>query len=330
LNLLEHRSEFEGSEQLSLIWLAGMGLIGSAVRSALIKNYGFSTSSLAYTWDGLPDQNEMEADEIQKAIIQMVHFFSLNHSGAKIRVKILWVAGRAGFAADEEVLKLELDHYQRVLKRARNLTEALTEAEIGFYLVSSAGGIFEGQRCIDKHSKPQPLRPYGRIKQMQEELLQAENATMSKFIYRPSSVYGDIFQGHRMGLISAMVLSAVNQTKIMISGNLNTLRDYVYAGDVGAFLGRELVEPGNCIIQAPVFLASGRACSILEIRHKVEYVTRRKTYIAFDLRSSNMDDNTYSSHALPSQHWHPVDIETGVARVYAEWCKKGQGIITRT
>lgn len=322
MNILQRQSTSDGVECLTLVWLIGVGLIGSAVRSVLLCRYDFSDVPITHTWGGTPTQNDREADVIQKRLEGLAHSFTAVNPVATIHVKILWVAGRSGFDAPEEELKPELVHFQRVLVRGQNLSESLPEAEIGFHLVSSGGGLFEGQRCVDRHSLPQTLRPYSRLKKTQEELLQAEANHFGKFIYRPSSVYGDIFGDHRLGLIPSMVLSAIRHGVITISGNLSTLRDYVYAGDVGAFLARELIEPIPSASCGPVFLASGRASSILEIRLIVERVTRRKTYITFGDRPNNVGDNTYTSNALPSSYWYPVDIETGVRRIYAQWCKR--------
>ena len=41
-----------------------------------------------------------------------------------------------------------------------------------FFLVSSAGGLFEGQRNVGDRSQPSPMRPYGFLKLRQEKLLQ--------------------------------------------------------------------------------------------------------------------------------------------------------------
>ena len=44
-----------------------------------------------------------------------------------------------------------------------------------FFLMSSIGGLFEGQALINSESNPKPLRPYGKLKLSQEGYLQSKD-----------------------------------------------------------------------------------------------------------------------------------------------------------
>jgi nucleoside-diphosphate-sugar epimerase len=175
-------------------------------------------------------------------------------------------------------------------------------------MMSSAGGLFEGQRLVDRNSEPRPVRPYGRAKLSQEQRAPCLPAGISCSIYRPSSVYGHNRRGGRSGLIAALIDGAKTHQTSHIFGNINTLRDYVMAGDIGAFVAARVSgnhEPGEFL------LASGKPATIGEVIHIVERATARRLYVRFEHLASNADHMSFIPAALPEK-WIPTDLETGI------------------
>ena len=71
-------------------------------------------------------------------------------------------------------------------------------------MISSAGGLFEGQTFCDARSAPTPQRPYGEGKLNQEQLAWGRKGDAKIHIFRPSSVYG-VSPSGRIGLVTALI-----------------------------------------------------------------------------------------------------------------------------
>ena len=160
-----------------------------------------------------------------------------------------------------------------------------------------------------KNSKPEPRRPYGELKLGQERLLAKSTSQIAKFVYRPSSVYGSAGEGLRLGLVGVLVANAIRHGVSHIFGAPDTLRDYVFAADVGRFIAQQLNRPTD---RSQVFLlTSGKPSSTFEIMRRVEQILGRRLYARFDTRPSVIEHNSYRPLARPD-NWHSVSLDTGI------------------
>lgn len=292
-----------------VIAIFGVGLIGGAVKSALHVSNDFSESSLPFTWS-IPAEQSGELNEISQKISA-----SQSHDKRINRISILWSAGKGGFGTSAEELEIEFQSFTNVLKFAESLSESFSDALIDFHLVSSAGGLFEGQSLVNSDSVPKPFRPYGELKLRQENALRISMSHMHKFIYRPSSVYGLAHEGKRAGLISVILQSGIQHRVLSLVGNQNTLRDFVFSRDIGQFIAAQLLDTPTTSETVCHTLASGRPTSIHEIQEIAERVLRRKVYFVFSGANRNAADITYSPRMLPNS-WTPIDIATGIRLVH--------------
>src|ERR1700686_3561267 len=140
----------------------GTGLLGFSIFEALQARAPRHARELPLPWDmaeARPRQLQIIEDDIRRHL----------QSGA--RLSVLWTAGRAGFLSNDAETALELQSFSEVLAMAERLAGGVPPTS--FHLVSSAGGLFEGQRHVTLQSPPRPRRPYGYLKLRQEELLQA-------------------------------------------------------------------------------------------------------------------------------------------------------------
>lgn len=160
------------------------------------------------------------------------------------RIEAFWCAGRAGFSASEEEMHKEQLSYQAVVSEF----EKEDGIPISFNLLSSAGGLYEGMSgLVNESVSPFPKRAYGAYKLEQEHILQA--SAIAFRIYRPTTVYGRAHTGSRKGLVSTLIDNTFNQVSTTIHANPDTLRDYVYVGDVARILvlnalsNSELIHP---------------------------------------------------------------------------------------
>lgn len=290
------------------VLLFGIGLIGRSVYTSLVRATGRKFEDVSVDW------HDSHARRSQLATIYNSICERSRRIPDALRVEIVWSAGRAGLAATAEQLEQEDASFRDVVALARDLADSIPAASHHFHMMSSAGGLFEGQRLVDRTSEPRPSRPYGMTKLAQEKHLGALPAIVCRSIYRPSSVYGYARHGGRAGLISVLIDNASRYRTSNIFGDINTLRDYVLADDIGRFVAARIMSHEQQL--GPFFLASAKPAAISEILHIVGKVVRRPLHVRFERQPFNADHMSFIQDVLP-RNWWPTDLETGI-RLTAE------------
>lgn len=298
-----------------IIALFGEGLIGSSIIGALSRQ--FERETITFTYD-YPEEHSTQLGEIIRRI-------SLLSTDTQSDLYVIWSAGKVGFSATERDAESELAIYRIILDFACFCAELYPIKSCSFYCISSAGGLFEGQKLVTPLSKPNPRRPYGRLKMTEEDLLLCSPMRIRKKIYRLSTVYGPVKKGYRLGLISTLIYNGICHNVSHIVGNSASLRDYIWNGDIGRYIARDLEDDFRKHNDVIVHLASGKPSSIDEIKQIIEKILDKKIYIAFSYANENSSDITFSKMILP-ECWNPVDIKTAAQSIYNDW-KKGGGIL---
>lgn len=163
---------------------------------------------------------------------------------------VLWCAGAGVVGTSAEALDRETGTWRGFLESlGTRLTEAGLRDRRGFvFLASSAGGVHAGcsERPVTERSPARPTSAYGRAKLAQEEALAAWAAArpdVSTLVARISNLYGP---GQKMdkpqGLVSHMSRTMIHRQAIHIYVPLDTIRDYVFAGDAGRWIAGWLVR----------------------------------------------------------------------------------------
>lgn len=263
--------------------LFGSGLIGSAIRDAICKAPAWRAVRMNWMWND-PIQRQLVAAQIETAV-----------SGSE-RIDIVWAAGISGFASTEADMAAESAHVAEIAGLAQKL--ATRGHQIVFHLFSSLGGLHEGQCAIGPQSVAVTRRPYGRGKQTQESLIEKLGSTSTIFprIYRPSSVFGYARAGRR-GLFATMIASMLSYRPIEIYGSVHTLRDYVFAPDIGVFVGETLDRPPSAALE---FIASGKPTSVTEAITVIEQLLDRRAFCRYSSAPHNMLDMTVHRAAIPA------------------------------
>lgn len=286
--------------------LFGLGLIGKSIYDQLavgaaapqIASYPFSWSE-EKAWP-------LQVEAIRMAINRRTSAATDNNH----LVDVVWAAGRAGFSASQHDLQRETAAFKTVLSICSDLARQSKERTLRFHFLSSAGGLFEGQRCIDHLSVPRALRPYSAAKLEQETLLAALLPACSLYIYYPSSVYGHCGFGQRVGVVTALIRAAITNSVATIYGGSDTLRDYVFVDDVARYIGEKISFQSA---SGRFFLASGKPTAMTEMITLVERALQRRIYVVFQSRSDNRDHNSYRQSALPLG-WRTTPIDVGIQR----------------
>lgn len=284
--------------------LFGSGLIGSAIEERLRQYEAWTVQVRPYSW------NE---DERRRAeLTALMDELAASPSGSALgrpRRSIVWAAGVSGFGASEEQMSQEVGMIAELCEAANALASGHPTLDLGFHLISSGGGLFEGKTQINRRTEPLPLRPYGRGKLRQEHIVRAMEPGISKQIYRPSSVYG-FKPSARLGLFATLIMNALANKPTLISGKERTIRDYIFVRDIGDFVARKLLETrGGDAIH---ILASGKPTTMFEVIASIERLVRRPLYRRFESKPSNARDISFAQSGLPAD-LIPTPLYVGLA-----------------
>lgn len=282
--------------------LIGRGLVGLAIEKELI-NKGFKAST-AYKsdWQDINRQTEFLKQAIDECITKKTN-----------RIDFVWSAGKTGFSADKENTDREFKFFKILTELIVYEVVEKNNLDLKIHFMSSAGGLFEGERNINIRTKRTPKRPYGWLKYNQENFLLNLNEKVTICIYRLSSLYGYIKKGQRVGLISALILNLVRQKTTHIYGKYGTLRDYLFVGDAATFIANEIKKVESESLN--VFtLVSGKPTTIFEIQKNIEKATMRRCYISF-VDISNDSDITFAPSCSP-KNFMATPLYTMIPRIY--------------
>lgn len=309
--------EEQGREDSPRVFaIFGLGLIGSSVVFRLQQDHALDSELVPLDWQDTKIQQVQLAQIEEKILSRLWKAASASTTTAAVRLVVLWSAGSAGFRASVAETESELENFRVVLRLVRRIRRRSSQGKITLGLTSSAGGLFEGQRAVNQDSIPTPLRPYGILKRTQETLLSEMGEEFSCRVYRLSSVYGSLGPFRRRGLIPVLIQNGLRQGITRITGTFNTLRDYVWVGDVAAFIASDLrtPHPSGCRFS---LLASTKPSSIFEILRLVERVMARPLYVSVAGVASNRADITFAPSCVPPG-WRTTDLETTVRRIYLQ------------
>jgi len=294
------------------VLLFGAGMVGSAISTQLQQSGSLDSTFMPLDWG----PTDLFAGQLMAIEARLTEFLSegppaSNRAGG---LHFVWCAGQAGFYSTEEQVSRELNRYQDVLQTIERIVDRFPDIPAKMILISSAGGLFEGQRGVTVDSIPAPSRPYSRLKLAQEELLLGSRAFPKKEIYRLTSVYGYIRTHQRRGLIPTLVANGLCQRPCQITGYSTTIRDYVWIEDVAEYVSRTVMSGASAGQDRVEILASGKPSSILEIRQIVENTISRSLSLHYSLDAANGDAMSFDAGVLP-EDWHPSELSTNVRKI---------------
>ena len=312
--LLTPRENAPASSSPPTVVLFGAGLVGSAIAATLQASAPLEGTVLALDWH----QPERFSEQLAVIEDRLTELFSANSDSVPSRaLRAVWSAGKAGFFSTSGEVARELASFEVDLHMIERLASRFPHVASTMVLMSSAGGLFEGQQHVGRASVPAPRRPYSQLKLRQEELLWASAAPIAKKIYRLTSVYGYIRHDQRKGLIPTLIANGLRQRASDITGRVTTLRDYVWIEDIAEYISRTLLDDDEAGRDSVAVLASAKSSSILEVQRIVEQALHRPLYVRFSSSATNSDDITFATESLPKR-WHPSELDTNVRKIVAD------------
>lgn len=284
-----------------IVWVIGAGgLLGSAVVRAARDRGDTALVSSKIPWSDL-------SGTVQAIGADARQLLELVRSDPAQRWGIVWAAGHATTASDQQQLDSELATFRSSIKV---INTELRDVQGGvFALASSAGGVYAGgdNPPFSSKSDPHPLGGYGRLKLHQEtaarELLEP---TMSVLVARIANLYGpgqDL--GKLQGLISRLALTSVTKEPLTIFVPLDTLRDYITSDDAAARLLHWI-----SVNDAPLtirIIASGGSTSVGHLINLMKNIVRTPMPIAYGMHAS-------SAYQPADLRLNP-DVDAAVARM---------------
>jgi UDP-glucose 4-epimerase len=292
-----------GSENpRTIIVLFGKGLIGSALVECLQLRGMHVVSTHPTDWDNLRPGTEHYSDhrgkitDLASGLVRKAGQIQSFESPQDLLINFVWSAGRGGFSATEEELEPELFSFQAVLELVKDSVRGIDSVRTRFFHFSSAGGLYEGQKCVSEKTRPNPLRPYGELKLRQELLLSTVDFHMEKTIYRPSSVYGPVRMGQRLGLIPNMIRNGIQHRVTSIYARDSTLRDFVWVYDLAGVVSSQMLNFG--VVGGTHILHTGAPVSVGQVRLSVEKLLGRRVYVRYSDEYDNSSDITFMENAL--------------------------------
>ena len=267
--------EIESNRSRRLCVHFGSGVIGMAILDRLLRE-GRLIKHQKIDWSNVTPFAEW---------LKVSEYFD----GGYESIDIVWAAGQAKFTATQEATEREKQDFETIIEAIDQRISSLRgKARTRFWLMSSAGGIFEGQTHVNSTSATSCQRPYATYKLFQEEYVQE---FFESIICRVSSVYSTHNFSGRMGLIPTVVRNHLFKLETTLYGNPSTLRDYVLDRDIGKFVAGGIV---NDQVPGLEYLVSGQPTSIQAIINIIEETTHRKVRLKYSNQNLNAANMSFS------------------------------------
>ena len=151
----------------------------------------------------------------------------------------------------------------------------------GFFLASSAGGVYAGSSGppFTEHTEPAPISAYGQAKLRSEEIATefAVRTSTALLVGRLANLYGP---GQNLdkpqGLVSQLCLAQLTRQPLSVYVPLDTMRDYLFVDDAAAMAVAGLGAVTDSGRRALKVLASERSTTVGAVLGDLHRVTRRR------------------------------------------------------
>jgi UDP-glucose 4-epimerase len=246
----------------ALAWVVGRGgLLGSHVEAALRGRERWELFKAApFPW-GNPGGLRHAMDGAAAAYGKELE----NHGKGAGSGAVFWCAGAAVVGASAATLAAETESFEYFLSR-------LPGAVVGrFFLASSAGGIWAGSsdRPITEDSPPRPISVYGVAHLDKEAALArwaARSSGTSTLVGRLSNLYGPGQDRTKpQGIVSHLTRSLLQGQPAHVFVPLDTIRDYLYAGDAAEAVVSAMERLGGQPQRLMKIFASEQATTVGEL-----------------------------------------------------------------
>jgi UDP-glucose 4-epimerase len=305
----------------SVLVTGGAGFIGSHVCGAYV-DAGWSVTALddlsSGSRENVPDGVELiEADvrSVEAAELMEERCFDIvNHHAAQIDVRV---------SVERP------DHDASVnIQGLLNLLEAARASSVRRFVFVSSGGVVYGEPDelpVPEIAPKAPLSPYGVSKLAGEHYLYFYNKVhgLEAVTLRYSNVYGPRQDPHgEAGVVAIFSRRLLENRPLIIYGDGEQTRDYVYVGDVARanLLASEapLVDP-TCIDDVAFNVGTGKETTVSDLAEVLMEVSGRSCEVKWaearpgELSRSSLDAGKLAALGWQSEH----DLARGLTLTFA-------------
>lgn len=273
------------------IVIVGHGQLGSAVAHAVKLRWLVDEGSHAIDWSSPAVAARSVAVGLEGLSV------------ADTPVTVVWAAGRCGMSSTAAECQQSLGVMAAVLEELR----ALRPQQI--HLMGSVGALALGHPRWSTAGEIVDSLPYARLKRDEEALVNELELGRAN-VHLVSSVFGPPDRPGRRGMITVLAVNATQLRTTRIFGKWSTLRNYVHADDVAAFVVERIARgdgPGRYV------LASPRSHSISELVLAVSNARRRAVPVHL-VQADNADDLTIDPGCI-APGFRPRPLETAVRQM---------------
>lgn len=171
-----------------------------------------------------------------------------------------------------------------------NLLRAAKEND-SVFIYGSSISVYGKQiyQPVDEIHPLEPIITYGATKLVGEVYCKSfhHEFGLKTVILRYSDVYGTRFK--RIGAPTAFILKALKGEPIQIHGDGSQMRDYTFVTDIA---DATVLAINECAYGETFNIASGQACSIVELARMVKQITNSESRIEF-ISNDGIDSNKY-------------------------------------
>ena len=192
-------------------------------------------------------------------------------------LEVYWCAGAGVVATSQEDLAAEVAVLEAFLGR----WQPGDQHRHGFFLASSAGGVYAGASGgpFTERTEPAPLSSYGHAKLRTEAVATefARRTGTALLVGRLSNLYGP---GQNLskpqGLVSALCRAQLTRQPVSVYVSLDTRRDYLFVDDAAAMVVAATGQVTDHGVRALKVIASERSTTVGAVLGDLHRITRRR------------------------------------------------------
>lgn len=202
-----------------------------------------------------------------------------------------------------------------------NLLKVCKDVGIRKLIFASTGGAIAGNNSglVTENTPPNPISPYGASKASCEQLLAAFSASynMKIHILRFANIYGP-HSAHKKGLITSIMKSIINNEELLIYGDGNSSRDYLYVDDLIRLI---IFTITNELDFKKLNVATSKSLSINQVLDITELILQKKIKKKYLMnRDGEIYGNSLSGDLANTLYgFKPkIDFQTGILKTF-QW-----------
>lgn len=307
-------------EQQTVIVTGGAGYIGTPLTHALI--------ALGYRVVVIDDLSQGYATNVHKnAVLLPLNILSPELTAIFQKEKPVCVFHLAASKSVTESVKNPEQFYTTNVVGSKNVIDAAYESGIKRVIFTSTAGVYgdtKDGRLQKETDALHPSSPYAETKRETETYLLDLNARgMDNVIVRFANVYGPGGNASIESVIHVFIRKLMEDQNILIHGDGNQTRDYVYIADLVQACIACINAPKASKKSVPIYnVSTGKPASVLAVLSIIAGLlkkTPRVTYIpdAFIGQKSSLLDPAKTNQELG---WTAkVSLEEGIKKTFASF-----------